>query len=361
MHQGRDLSVAMSWGRPTYGSKPYWVTENGYWTKSANGSHISEWAAGVYIPRMYLESFRRGIERMQAYELIDLNTTSSDILSNYGLLRTDGSRKPAFIGVANMMKVLGDDAAAPGSLGFGIVCTSNCHSPIRHVLLRHASGAYYLAVWSESRVWTGDGETSRGPQAIDLVLHDKPAEVHVIDPATSTIPFKTVTGAATVSTNATDHVRLIRIDPAGVPGPSAPAEPAWVGGTEAEAMTLSPSSSGWVAHDPNSSLSKRLFVHTYGTASESITTHGSASSVVVSAKGAVCPEASGESAPRVILKIDGATIGSRDVTSATWRDYAFPVTLPAGTHDLELTYPNDYEDFRCNRGLHLDYVNIWGG
>lgn len=360
LQQGRDLSAAMDWGRRTYGSKPYWVTESGYWNRSPNGSHVSEWAGGVYIPRLYMEYFRRGIARTQAYELIDINSATSVALDNYGLLRTDGSRKPAFTALANTMAVLADSAAASGSLGFGIVCTSNCHSPIRHVLLKHSSGAYYLAVWSESRVWDGERDTPRGAQAIDLVLHERPGAVQIIDPASSTTPFKTVTGAATVSTNATDHVRLIKITPA--PPPSAPAAgPVWVVGWEAETAAVSPSYSGWVVHDLNSSSSKRLFMHTYGTASKSIATSRAATTVVVTAKGDQCSEASGQSAPRMTLTINGTTIGSRDVASATWRDYAFQVALPAGTYDLQVTYPNDYEDARCNRGLDLDYVSMWGG
>jgi len=212
LHQGRDLGVAVGWASRTYsGDRPYWVTENGYWNKSPDGSHVSERAAGIYVPRMFLESFRRGFERTQGYELIDLNTNTNDVIHNYGLLRTDGSRKPAFTGLANAMRVLRDTTAASGSLGFGIVCKARCNAPIRRVLLKHSSGSYVLAVWSESRVWDGSVDTPQSSQNINLVLH-KSARMEVIDPASRSTPFKTVTGTV-LSTDVTDGIRLIRVQP----------------------------------------------------------------------------------------------------------------------------------------------------
>ncbi len=208
----RDLGVAMDWGRKTYGQKPYWATESGYWNKSPDGSHVSEQASGVYIPRLLLEYFRRGIERTQLYELIDLNTNTPDVIHNYGLLRTDGSKKPAFTAVRNLLAVLKDSASASGSLGFGITCTAGCHSPIRHVLLRMSSGEYVIALWSESRVWDGDRDTPQPPQSVDLTLQEAPGKVEIIAPAQGTTPLHTErTGSKTVRTVATDDVRLIRL------------------------------------------------------------------------------------------------------------------------------------------------------
>jgi len=211
LHQGQDLGVAAGWASRTYGGRPDWITENGYWTKSPDGSHVSERAAGVYVPRMFMEAFRRGFERTQAYELIDLNSATSDVIHNYGLLRTDGTRKPAFTTVANTMRVLKDTASSSGSLGFGIVCKARCNAPIRRVLLKHSSGSFFLVVWSESRVWNGTTDTPQPTQNVNLTLH-KSARMEVISPASSSVPSKTVTGT-TLNTQVTDAVQLIRITP----------------------------------------------------------------------------------------------------------------------------------------------------
>ena len=222
----RDLSVGMSWARNTYGDKPLWATEFGYWnTTGTNG--VSEAAAATYTPRAFMENFRRGIERSQGYELIDLNTGSNQVIDNYGLLRTDGTRKPAFTALRNLLRIVKDPLPASGRLGFGIVCTANCRygdpdaypthdGPIRHVLLKHSTGAYYLAVWSESTVWdpAARTDTPKAAQSFSLHLHEAPAKVEIFDPNDATTPLTTDTsGSQTVNTAAPDTLRLIKITP----------------------------------------------------------------------------------------------------------------------------------------------------
>ena len=215
-HQNQDLSVAMGWGGRSYGQKPYWATETGYWNTRTDANGVSERAAGVYLPRATLEYFARGIERTQLYELIDLDTASNNVIDRYGLLRSDGTRKPAFTALANTLAILKDTSEASGSLGFGIVCTANCHSPIRRVLLRHSTGAYFLAVWSESKIWDAGSrrDTPKVAQTVRLSLHQAPAKVEVFDPAVGRTPRSTsYSGAKIVSTAVLDSVRLIKITP----------------------------------------------------------------------------------------------------------------------------------------------------
>lgn len=223
----RDLSVAMSSARTVYGDKPLWATESGYWNTPHSGG-VSEAAAGAYIPRAFMENFRRGIERTQAYELIDLATGSGQVIDSYGLLRTDGTRKPAFTALRNLLQIVKDTAPASGQLGFGIVCTANCRDgdpdvyptqdgPIRHVLLKHSTGAYFLAVWSESTVWDAFArmDTPKAAQSLRLYLHRAPAKVETFDPSTGVAPQTSDTsGSQIISTSAPDAVRLIKITPA---------------------------------------------------------------------------------------------------------------------------------------------------
>lgn len=233
VHQSRDLEDAVAWGRRTFGDKPVWVTENGYWNKGVDNLWVSEAAAGAYVPRMFMEMFRRGFERTQGYDLIDLSEGSNQALDNYGLLRADGGRKPAFIGLANTMAVVKDASpAASGSLTFGIVCKDSCHSAIRHVLLRRSSGEYILAAWSESRVWDGvrNTDTPKSPQRADLNLAQS-SNVEIIDTATAAAPTASYTGVTKIDTTITDHLQLFRITPAAPaptpsPAPPAPAPPA---------------------------------------------------------------------------------------------------------------------------------------
>ena len=367
LHQDRDLSTAMEWGRILYGSKPYWATETGYWNTLADPNGVSETAAGIYVPRATLDYFRRGIEKTQLYELIDLNTASSAVIDRYGLLRTAGTRKPAFTALSNLLAIVKDSASASGSLGFGLVCKTGCHSPVRRVLLKHSSGAYYLAVWSESRVWDEGSKTNtpQPAQGIELALEKAPGKVEVFDPATGTAPISTDTsGAATINTSATDRVRLIKITPAA----ESPPTPLGRGGTEAELMTFA----GWfgastpvqIVSDLNSSSSKWVKFIWYGTGRKTINTTGPMSYVEVSARGRPCVNSSGASVPKMTFKLDGNTIGTKDVTNTTgWANYRFTFSapVPAGSHRFEIDYPNHHESAACRRELHVDYLHAWAG
>lgn len=373
-HQSRDLSAgAVPWAQITSGNKPLWITETGYWNHTSDPNDVSERASGVYIPRAFLENFRRGFERTQAYELIDLNTGtgSGQVIDNYGLLRTDGNPKPAFTAIKNTLAIIKDTASASGSLGFGIVCHTNCKNgdpnvfptqdgPIRHVLLKHSSGAYYLAIWSESKVWdpATKTDTPKLAQGFNLNLHEAPGKVEIFDPATGTSPISTdISGNKLINTTAPDSLRLIKITPA------TQAPPVTGMSLEAESMSVTPTfpsipNPSVVQADSTASAGQRLAMLSYGTASKSITTSGPASSIVVRAQGDQCQEASGIQAPNMTLKLDGTTVGSKSVTSSTWADSTFIYNVPAGSHTVAISYDNDYENATCNRNLYLDKVDF---
>jgi hypothetical protein len=82
------------------GSKAVISTETGYHNVvNTTVGHIGlpEDIAAKYIPRIYLEQFNSGISRTLSYELIDVDKDPTDPEKNFGLLRNDGSEKPAFV------------------------------------------------------------------------------------------------------------------------------------------------------------------------------------------------------------------------------------------------------------------------
>ena len=93
------------------------ITESGYHNALNDHSDqpaISESAAAKYIPRLFLEDFARGILRTYLYEFMDEfpDAGLKKEQMHWGLVRADGSEKPAFAALKNLIGEL-SDAAEP--------------------------------------------------------------------------------------------------------------------------------------------------------------------------------------------------------------------------------------------------------
>ena len=214
-----DLSVHLAAARKVSGPRPIWITESGYHNAlrcTCGHDPVSEAAAGVYVPRMFMEYFRRGIARTYAYELIDgqPDPERTDPERNFGLLRNDGTRKPAFTTTRNLLTILRDDGTASGRLSFNLRCEAGCTAPLRHLLLRKTTGDYYLAVWPESSVWDGSSRSDRinKSQRVQLSL-PAPHTLEVFDPARSSDAISKTTASSRRLT-LSDGMLLVKISPA---------------------------------------------------------------------------------------------------------------------------------------------------
>ena len=151
------------WGDGGYGSiayniknsqaawpeRPIWTTETGYPTDTNNAQGIPELVEGKYVPRMILEQALHGVGRTYIYELIDQGGVAGDS-GHFGLARMDGSPKPAFTALKNLIATLGDPAPQmlPQNLQFTLVGAS---SNVHHLLMAKRDGSYYLAFWLEEQ------------------------------------------------------------------------------------------------------------------------------------------------------------------------------------------------------------------
>ena len=134
-------------------NKPLRPTETGYHTAARwNGPHpgVSERAMGHYMPRLFLEYFNRGISRTYSYELIDLkpDPRGLDREKNFGLLRNNGTEKPAYRSMKNLISVLEDPGRnfRPGSLDYSL--TGNTRN-VHRTLLQKRDGRFYFILWQE--------------------------------------------------------------------------------------------------------------------------------------------------------------------------------------------------------------------
>lgn len=162
----------------TWGDKPFIVTESGYHTalKDTSGqSPTSEKAQAVYLPRMYLSFFDAGIPRTFKYELLDLQADPGQRSRklNWGLVRADGTPKPAYVAVKNLLALFDDPGVSfePKPLS---VQVNGADDSLRQMVFQRRDGEHLVALWQDASVW--DPKTLE-----DLDVPAKPVSVEVGD------------------------------------------------------------------------------------------------------------------------------------------------------------------------------------
>lgn len=213
------------------GNKPMTATEAGYHNAintSSNEGHkpTSEAATATYYPRMAFEYFNRGIAGFYGYEFIDgyENPSRSEREANFGLIRNDGSVKPSYTAMKNLITLLNDKGPAftPGTLPYSI---NGGDSLTRKTLLQKRDGSYWLAVWQDSKVWDQDARTAIDPPNRPLTLNlPNQSAIQLYSPNQSTNALVNTT-AQNFAFTASEQVSLIRISSPSAPQPPPPPPP----------------------------------------------------------------------------------------------------------------------------------------
>ncbi|MGI0483956.1 PA14 domain-containing protein [Pantanalinema rosaneae CENA516] len=144
-----NLNQEMSTRSLPFRNLPMIATEAGYHTAdTTNDRAVSEAVQGKYIPRVFLNNFNQGIYRTFSYELIDQKPIPHDGEANFGILRYDGSPKPAFTAVKNLIQLLDDTETnfTPGTLNYRLSGNTNY---LQQTLLQKQNGDFYLVLWLE--------------------------------------------------------------------------------------------------------------------------------------------------------------------------------------------------------------------
>ena len=95
---------------PPFAPKPMAATETGYST-FIDGP--SEAAHAKYLPRLFCEYFRKGVQRTFSYEFLDEWNKPEDREANFGLIRYDLSSKPAFEALRRLIRLVEEPNARP--------------------------------------------------------------------------------------------------------------------------------------------------------------------------------------------------------------------------------------------------------
>ncbi|HSS04167.1 MAG TPA: hypothetical protein VLK89_03125, partial [Solirubrobacterales bacterium] len=214
-HMNDELALAAK----NTGSEPVEATETGY-TNAVNATSgqlpASEQATGIYMPRLYLDDFRRGISRTFAYELVDQQNDPgrADVESNFGLLHNDFTPKPAFTAMSRLIGLLSDPGPSftPGSLSYSV---DGAPSNLRQLLLQKRDGTFYLALWKQESVWNPQTLTEADPAAsqVTVRLRQPIQRAEVYEPNRSSSALSTVSSPSAISLPVSAQVEVIHLVP----------------------------------------------------------------------------------------------------------------------------------------------------
>ncbi len=131
---------------------PVMATETGYNNLvKPGGAGVSEAAAAIYLPRLLLHNFAAGVLRTFLYEFMDGGADPAESEHHWGLVRHDGSPKPAYAALRNLLEALAEPAATAVTPVIAPV-PANPPPDLRVVPLRVAGGLV-VAVWRAVRSW----------------------------------------------------------------------------------------------------------------------------------------------------------------------------------------------------------------
>lgn len=186
--------------------KPLAVTEVGYHNAlaSTGGNRpVSELAASVYIPRLFLDFFQAGVTRSFLYEFIDErpDPQHTNQENSFGLLRSDASEKPAFHTLQTLLGSLA--SSAPGTFTRSPLAMQTTQAPgdLRQLTLQTGPGRYAVVLWREVSVWdpAQGADLSVTPQPVSLTLPPQTNAVTARQLNDSTAMPITVSGAGAVA------------------------------------------------------------------------------------------------------------------------------------------------------------------
>lgn len=199
------------------GDKPIVFTESGYHNainQQGDQPGVSEAAAAKYIPRLFLENFRHGISRTYLYEFMDEKPDPG--LTNpqlhWGLIRANGSEKPAFLALKDLIEEL-NDSTEPATLLPMSWNLSTKDAQIHHLLLQKSNGTYDLVLWQEITSYNLRSHVDIANPAVTatLTLGRQARTVKIYRPATQANPIHTGSDIKSVQLEIPDHPVVVEI------------------------------------------------------------------------------------------------------------------------------------------------------
>lgn len=208
---GSSIDVPISVFRSAIPNKPIILTEVGYTTVGEKA--VSENAQARYILRILLESWIRDIPRTFIYELVDSYPKELP-RSGFGLIRFDGSPRPSFHALKNMIDILKDpgDEFETGSLDISL---EKKVETVHQILLQKRDGTFYLLIWNEVKSFDPVKKKDIGvkEQRVKIILKSRISEANIYQPLKSSKPVRKISEPKTITLSVPDHPIIVELKP----------------------------------------------------------------------------------------------------------------------------------------------------
>ncbi|NAZ84568.1 hypothetical protein [Kineococcus indalonis] len=222
-----------------------YATELGFHTATASTAgngvqpHVSEDAQATLQLQQLLENYRNGVDRSYVYELLDEGEDDSEAEDHFGLVHSDGSPKPAFTALKNLLSVMKgsistsssattrstSSSGAAGARALGVQVEGGGEATTSVVLPR-ADGSSVVALWEAEPVWDPDAARALDVPTREVTLRlDGTADAQVYVPRKSAKAGEAQEGTDAVSVSSQADPTIIVLTPAdGTPSTSGDAD-----------------------------------------------------------------------------------------------------------------------------------------
>ncbi len=199
--------------RKAWGEKPIMTTEIGYNTDSSNKQGIPEDIQAKYMPRLILEQLMHGIVRTYIYELIDVGPKVSKNDAAFGLVRNDGSHKPAFNAIKSLMQVTTDLDGKADLKDLPMQLSGETNN-VHHLLARRSDGTYLLFIWDEESSFDPDRKEKQQVQTKNVTF-SSPARFGSVELLTLSdqgeISNRDLNSSERIDLKVTDSISVLRL------------------------------------------------------------------------------------------------------------------------------------------------------
>ncbi|WP_432570477.1 hypothetical protein [Kineococcus sp. SYSU DK005] len=191
---------------------PVFVTETGYHTATASTSgggvqnYVSEDAQATLMVQQALENYRNGIDASYFYALLDDGDDEDEAEDKFGVIRADGTWKPAGTALKNMLATLRGFSAPTGPIAGAAVLkgldvqVQGGGEHTQHLVLPRSDGNVLIALWEAAPVWDQDAKKALEVPSRDVTLQlGVGADAQVVVPRQSARATDTQKGTSSVS------------------------------------------------------------------------------------------------------------------------------------------------------------------